>query len=226
MHQKEEHRRIVRTAQPGRESGFPRPTAPLPGYRSSGSDDVYGLNLARFLADNDQADQLVLSLYGQLAAGMTEGTFVSGEGATIAPVPGESYRSMYLPPNSTSDAAFLETLRLMLIHETGEGLELAYATPRAWLRPGKAIVVRNAPTSFGPVSFAIASTTAAVSVSLTVPVRAPRSLRLRLRLPPGRRITSVRLDGGPFPRFDPATGTIDLSGETGSLRLGARVRPA
>ena len=32
-------------------------------------DDVYGTSTARFLADNDQADQLVLSLYGKLAAG-------------------------------------------------------------------------------------------------------------------------------------------------------------
>src|SRR5262249_921729 len=91
--------------------GRSRPSA-MPGYQTSGSDDVYGLNVARFLADNDLPDQLVLSLYGQLAGGMTEGTFVSGEGATIAPVAGEYYRSMYLPPNSTSNAAFLEYLRL------------------------------------------------------------------------------------------------------------------
>ena len=84
----------------------------------SGTDEVYGLNVVRFLADNDRPDQLVLSLYGDLAAGMTENTFVSGEGATVAPLHGAFYRSMYLPPNSTSNATFLELVRLTLVHET------------------------------------------------------------------------------------------------------------
>ena len=42
-----------------------------PGYQRPGTDDVYGTNVARFLADNDQPEQLLLSLYGKLAAGMT-----------------------------------------------------------------------------------------------------------------------------------------------------------
>ena len=33
----------------------------------AGSVQVYGLSMSRFLADNDQPDQLVLSLYGMLA---------------------------------------------------------------------------------------------------------------------------------------------------------------
>jgi hypothetical protein len=85
-----------------------------PVYPTSGTDQVYGINAARFLADNDQADRLVLSLYGHLAAGMTPGTFVSGEAASVAPLANRYYRSMYLPPNAASNAAFLETLRLML----------------------------------------------------------------------------------------------------------------
>ena len=63
----------------------------------SGTDQVYGINSSRFLADMGEADELVLSLYGQLGAGMTRGTFVAGEGATVAPLGGERYRSMYLP---------------------------------------------------------------------------------------------------------------------------------
>ncbi len=42
----------------------------------SGTDEVYGLNLARFLAAEDDPDALVLGLYGQLAAAMTPNTFV------------------------------------------------------------------------------------------------------------------------------------------------------
>jgi hypothetical protein len=195
-------------------------------YPVSGTDQVYGLNAARFLADNDQADQLVLSLYGQLAAGMTPDTFVAGEGASVAPLAGASYRSMYLPPNAASNAAFLETLRLLLVHETSapngvpRGLELAYATPRAWLDPGRRIVVHEAPTSFGPLSYELDSRPGAVDVSVDVPSRPrPRTLRLRLRLRRGERITGVLLAGRPFRPFDAATGTLDLSGRTGSLAL-------
>ena len=116
-----------------------------PRYPTSGTDDVYLLNLARFLADEEQPGRLVVSLYGQIAAGMTRGTFVSGEAGSVAPIPGQRFRTMYLPPNSVSNAAFLETLRLLLVHElsggngTPDGLELAFSTPRAWLDPGKTI---------------------------------------------------------------------------------------
>ena len=42
----------------GREAPFP----------IGGTDQVYGTNVARFLADSGEADQLVLSLYGQIGA--------------------------------------------------------------------------------------------------------------------------------------------------------------
>jgi len=203
-------------------------SAPFP---VSGTDEVYGINVARFLADNGLADQLVLSLYGELAAAMTPGTFVSGEGASIAPLHGEAYRSMYLPPNGASNGAFLETLRQMLVHETrdaaGEprGLQLAYATPRAWLEPGKRIAVRNAPTSFGPVSFAIAAGDGSAHLTVDAPRRStPATLSIRLRLPEGERLTAVTLGGRPWTRFDAGTGTIDLGGRSGSLALEASYR--
>ncbi len=112
-------------------------------YPVSGIDQVYGLNVSRFLADNDQPDQLVLSLYGTLAAAMTPDTYVSGESSTVAPLGGAPYRTMYLPPNLGGNATFLETLRLMLVHETRgpagapRGLELAFSTPRAVARGRK-----------------------------------------------------------------------------------------
>ncbi|HEY6836100.1 MAG TPA: hypothetical protein VI142_06475 [Gaiellaceae bacterium] len=196
------------------------------GYRAPGVDDVYGTNLARFLADSEQPDQLVLSLYGKLGADMTQNTFVSGEGSTIGPVDGEYYRSMFRPPNAANNAFFLEALRLMLVHETRaadgvpNGLELAYSTPRRWLLPGKQIVVRGAPTSFGKLSYSMVARKGSVSVQLTVPRRVqPQTLRLRLRLPLGKRITSVALHGRAFTRFDVGSGTIDLSGLKGRVTL-------
>jgi hypothetical protein len=197
-----------------------------PGYRSPGSDDVYGTNVVRFLADNHRADQLVLSLYGKLGADMTPGTFISGEGSTIGPVDGEYYRSMFRPPNSANNAFFLETLRLMLVHETFDangapaGLELAYSTPRSWLRAGRRIVVRGARTSFGPLSYSLEARRGSVRVHLLVPPRAPRTLRLRLRLPAGERVAGVSLRGArAFERYDARSGTVDLSGLRGRVDL-------
>jgi hypothetical protein len=195
---------------------------------ASGTDEVYGNSVARFLADNDQPDQLVLSLYGALAAGMTDNTFVSGEAASVAPLDGAAYRAMYLPPNGASNAAFLETLRLMLVHETRDrrgaptGLQLAYATPRGWLRAGRRIAVANAPTSFGTLAYELSARGSAVAIHVEVPEHATH-LTLRLRLPRGERLAGVTLDGKPFPRVDRAAGTIDLSGLAGTVQLEAQL---
>ena len=205
-----------------------------PVYPTSGTDQVYGINVARFLADSDAADQLVLSLYGSLAMAMTPNTFVSGEAASVAPLAGNHFRSMYLPPNGASNAAFLQTLRSLLVHETRDaegtpvGLELGFATPRPWLRPGRRIVVRRAATSFGPVSYSIESRTDTILATVEVPRHpAPNSLKLRLRLPRGQQIGSVAVNGKSVETT--ASETIDLSGFGDRLevivRYGSR-RPA
>jgi hypothetical protein len=185
---------------------------------ASGTDNVYELNMARFLADADRPDELVLSLYGALAAGMTHDTFAAGEAGSIAPLPGSRYRSMYLPPNSAANASFLETLRLTLVHESATGLELAYATPRGWLRPGARISVAGAPTAFGPVSLTIDSGDKTVRVRLVLPARA-RTVRLRLRLPRPHRITFVSVG-----RLLADGETIDLGARRGVVGLTATYR--
>ena len=199
---------------------------------ASGTDQVYGTNVARFLADNDQPDQLVLSLYGTLAAAMTPGTFVTGEAASVTPLGGKFFRTMYLPPNNDGAASFLETLRLMLVHEARgvdtlpRGLELAFATPRSWLRRGKSIVVHNAPTSFGPVSYSIERDEDDVHVTVCLPSSPTlASVRLRLRLPAGERMARVELAGRRV-GYDARTGTIDLSGRSGTLELTGTVSAA
>ncbi len=200
-----------------------------PRYPVSGTDQVYGLNVARFLADNDRPDQLVLSLYGMLGASMTPNTFVSGEAASVAPLHRAAFRSMYLPPNSASNSAFLETLRLMLVHEARNAdgrpvsLELAYSTPRPWLGVGKTVAVNEAPTSFGPLSYELHAVRGRIEGTVDVPSRTPpRSVRLRLRLPHGKRIAAVRVNGRLRP-LDRRTGTIDLSGLRGTLDVVAVV---
>lgn len=198
------------------------------GMQSPGVDAPYNYDLADFLADNDEPERMVLGLYGLLAHAVTRGTYVSGEGSTIAPVPGQYYRQMCRPPNSVTTAAILNYLRLMLVHETADaggrpdGLELAYATPRGWLAPGKRIAVAGAPTDFGPVSYTLEAVGEdLVRGSVTVPPRlTPRDrLSLRVRTPAGRPLTRVSVNGQPHDKFHAASGTIDLTQQTGALAL-------
>jgi pimeloyl-ACP methyl ester carboxylesterase len=209
-----------------------------PVYPVSGTDQVYGINVARFLADGDAADQLVLSLYGSLAVAMTPNTFVSGEAASVAPLAGSHFRSMYLPPNGASNAAFLQTLRSLLVHESRDaagaptGLELAFATPRPWLQAGRRIAVRRAPTSFGPVSYSLVARGDTIRATVEPPARpTPKTLKLRVRLPRGQRVEAVTVNGAPLelPEGERPGETIDLSGLAGRLdvivRYGSR-RPA
>jgi hypothetical protein len=134
---------------------------------------------------------------------------------------------MYMPPNTASNSAFLETLRLMLVHETRDkdgtpvGLELAFSTPRAWLGDRKTIAVNAAPTSFGPLTYSLHREGNRLTGSVLVPsVRPPRALELRLRLPHGVELRAVRVNGQRRP-IDRRTGTIDLSGLRGSLDVAA-----
>jgi hypothetical protein len=204
-----------------------RRLSPIGSGYVAGVDQVYGINVSRFLADNDQPDELVLGLYGTLAAAMTRNTYVTGEAASVQPVGGALYRSMHLPPNNDGNAAFLETLRLMLVHEDRDaqgaprGVDLAFATPRRWLGAGKTIAISNAPTSFGPVSYTLRRDGNHVRVLVEPPPVHPAALRLRIRLPRGERVQKASGDGRSF-AVD-AQGTIDLTGVTHRVVLDVRI---
>ena len=110
-----------------------------PRYPVSGTDQVYGLNVARFLADNDRPDQLVLSLYGMLGASMTPDTFVSGEAATRRAAARRRRTARCTCRRTRAiNSAFLETLRLMLVHETRD-LRRHAGRPRARVRDAAAV---------------------------------------------------------------------------------------
>ncbi|MHB9106911.1 MAG: glucosidase family protein [Armatimonadota bacterium] len=198
------------------------------GMQSPGADTPYNYDLAEFLADNDEPEQLVLGFYGLLAHAVTRGTYVGGEGTTVGVVPSQYYRQMCRPPNSVTTAAILNYLRLMLVHETAaadgrpNGLQLAYSTPCGWLAAGQRIAVSEAPTDFGPASYSLeAMDNGLVRASLKVPPRlTPQDrLHLRVRVPAGQGITGVTVNGKPHTGFDRDTGTIDLTGHSGQLEL-------
>jgi hypothetical protein len=176
-----------------------------------GLGQVYGQEAARFLADSDQPDLLALSLYGQLGVAMTQGTYVSGEAISVLPVGTSYYRSMYMPPNLGANSSYLETLRLLLVHERrgprglANGLDLAFATPPSWLAEDGSFGLQKAPTSFGLLSYTVTRSGRTVTADVTLP-RAVPGVRLRLRLPAGLRIGRVR---GAV-AVDRASGTMTL----------------
>ena len=206
----------------------------LPGYSTSGADNVYGPGILDGLAELDEADQIVLSLYGKLAHGMTRDTFISGEGDSFGVVPGQYHRALYLPPSNTNNALFLKTLHDMLVftHVGAEGrpeeLLLAHFTPRGWLEHGKTIRVEGAPTMFGPVSFTLRSQLddGVVEAEVVTPSRQPpKRLDLRLRVPVTHKLQSVEVNGRPHAQIDVASATISLSDLTGTVRVIARFTP-
>jgi hypothetical protein len=191
----------------------------------AGLAPVYGLGTSRFLADNDQPDQLALSLYGMLAVGMTDGTYISGEAVSVLPVKGTYDRAMFMPPNSGANASYLGTLRELLVHErrgplgAPVGLDLAFSTPRAWLADGKQIDVRSAPTSFGKVSYTLERSGSTITGKLVIPYGP--ATRLRLRLPAGERLGRV-LVGATAVTAD-HSGTVDLGNRHGTVDVRATV---
>lgn len=199
----------------------------LPGYASTGTDNVYAVNLAEFVAHMDDPERLILMFYGKLAHGMTRGTFISGEGDTVGVCGNQYYRSMYQPPNGANNSFFLKLLRLMLITEHYSDssepsmLCLSPATPPAWQEHGKTITVKNAPTVFGPVSYTQISRIRdrLVRIRLSVPERnAIQKLLFFVRVPGRLPVSGVTVNGLDHKAFT-ADGALNLSGLRGMLDI-------
>ncbi len=203
---------------------------------TEGVDDLYTLRRVETLLDLDRPDEVVVAFYGKLAQGMTRGTWLSGEGSSLRPITvagrGEG-RATYLPPNSAGSAFFLSMLRGMVADEVDldadgrpDALRLAHATPRHWMsRPGARLVLRGAPTAFGPVVFEIhvAADGKSLHGEVVAPAIAPRQLALRLRLPTGISIDRAwtvadpSTPSAPLPLLE--ANTLDFSGRRGTTRF-------
>jgi hypothetical protein len=174
----------------------------------------------------DVPERALVSLYGMLAQGFTRNTLVAAEGSTLAAVD-DGGRFFYCPPNSAGNAHFLTMLRNLLVQDWDldddgepETLRLLFATSRRWLEDGKQVVVERSPTAFGPVSVRADSrlSEGRVAVRADLPTRNPaKRTLLRVRVPDGWRITAARIGDKRLTVDD--RGTVDLSGQTGSLSI-------
>ena len=100
---------------------------------------------------------------------------------------------------------FLAQSRLMLVMERGDELWLAPFVTDRWLEAGKRMVIENAPTRFGPVSYTISSAVdrGFVEVVVKPPTRVPpERLVVRLRHPEGKSMKAVTVNGEAIATFD------------------------
>jgi len=129
------------------------------------------------------------------------------------------------PPDKIfEEAAFLERFRNLLVMEDADSLWLARATPRAWLRQGRKISVKNAPTHFGAVGYGIVSDADNGKITATVEMPSrnpPKSVLLRFRHPKALPMKSVTVNGSPWADFDPVKEVISLHDVTGTVKLEA-----
>lgn len=121
-----------------------------------------------------------------------------------------------LAPHGWFAASYRTLLRDMLVREAGDTLHLLSVLSPVWLGPGDSVVVRDAPTDFGTVAFALrvegdSGATLALDPRFTA---APRALVVHL--PWFMDVTRVTADGRAVPVTD---GELRLSPRTRSVAL-------
>jgi hypothetical protein len=182
-----------------------------------GVNVLYGLRYMQTILRRDDRAHALAGFYGQLAQGMTRDTFIGGEGSRFFHGDARG-RSFYLPPNSTANAMFLQTLRYLLVQDWTDDagrpheLRLLYGASGRWLADGAALKLERAPTLFGPVSVRAESrlSRGEVLVDVEAPPRPPAKWLLRPPLPPGWRVTAASVGDAALP-LGPG-GAVDLTG--------------
>ncbi len=150
-------------------------------------DHAYGYGYWMTCLKRDEPKRAILGLYASMANGMTRDTYSAVECTMIRT--GENFWTL---PHTYSNTQQLRLLRNMLLRENGRDLLLGYAIPRPWLAAGKHVAVKNAPTLFGPASFAIEAQENGADIHVDPPTRtAPRTIKIRLRNPAQRVIRAV-----------------------------------
>lgn len=141
----------------------------------------------------------------------------------------EEYRQWRSPSGPfykiPDEAKFLHRLRDFLVTEYENDLLLAPATPERWLAAGQQIVLKNAPTHYGPMSYTLRGGTGEVTGTVELPRRTPyRHAWLTVRVPEGKKIASVTVDGKPWPDVDPARSRIRLPKRGAPIELVVKMR--
>ncbi|HUT34648.1 MAG TPA: hypothetical protein VNE39_14260 [Planctomycetota bacterium] len=174
-------------------------------------DDWPYAGYAHALLARDRVRHFLLGFYGHLAAHCTRGTYTAYEQVPVRGTPTRSHAADYCVPAQLVTPLMA---KWMLVFEEPDAdvLWLARATPRHWLGPGQQVRAKRAPTRWGLVGLALdARSNGIIAAQVSLPERGlPAELRLRLRRPGARPLTSVTVNGQPHTDFDPQSETIRI----------------
>jgi acyl-CoA thioesterase-1 len=157
------------------------------GVTSPGEGSIfYAEELAQVLLEQGRVRDFLRIFYTLLASDISHETLTTCEwkGNT--------------QPHVHSISGLVHMLRTMLLQERDGALYLLQGMPRAWLEQGKEIVIRDAPTWYGPISLHCTSAVdeGRVTIALKVPEHIGHTpIRLRIRAPYGRRLAAATVEG-------------------------------
>jgi hypothetical protein len=177
----------------------------------------FGPAYARLLYDWPR--EFLLLYYAHRAHIYSRGNWTAVEGAKIDGTLG----GPYCAPSEVSIPTFT---KWMLVFENPDEPDvwLAKATPRVWLEQGKTIAVADAPTRFGNVGYELHSDIdhGRVSAVLHLPEDYRAATKLRLRVPAGHVLRTVRLNGAPWTDFSAEHEVVNLpAGRQGKISIEA-----
>lgn len=186
------------------------------------SRDILGFisyGYAQQLLRLDRIDEYLLFLYAHRHHAHTPGSWTAGEVSDI----GGGMPLFCMPAQMTIPLL----LRWMLVFEDSAGrtLYLGRAVPRAWLASREPVGIDNAPTRWGRTGFRLqAAQDGTIHGTVSLPGRsAPAETWLSLRLPAGKQLADVELDGRAASADDRRGDAVRLRGTPGqSIRIRAR----
>jgi hypothetical protein len=147
---------------------------------------------AQMLLRLDRVEEYLLFLYSHGFHAHTRGSWTAGEVSGIS----GGTAIFCIPAQQTIPLL----VRWMLILEDSDGdiLHLGKGLPKDWVASGKEIAIERAPTRWGRVSFRLRSDLANGKLSASVDLsggRAPKELRIKLRLPERLRASEIMVNG-------------------------------
>jgi hypothetical protein len=210
-----------------------------------GLDQIYGKGYYESLLEQNKHAEFVTSLYAIFAHGASQNLHSFPEVAGVFPLRVnnaamwrehqrnlwnwnfewgwgfEGWQNCEGEPLSAGPGMALQMLRMALVRETIETttqntLHLLDGAPADWFAPGKRIIVRNAPTFFGKISFETEASRSGVRLRMTQ-AAGFRARQVILRLP--RTPRSVAINGKDWSNFKGEEVTLP---EGASLEIEAR----
>ena len=145
---------------------------------------------AQQLLQRDRIKEYLLFLYAHRYHDHSRGSWTAGE---VSGITGEG-ALFCIPAQQTIPVL----VRWMLVYEEPDEdvLHVGRAVPRTWVGSGKEIRIDGAPTRWGRVSFSIRSSGDAVRARVVLASgAAPASLHVRMRVPAGRRLAEITVNG-------------------------------